>query len=409
MAQNERLLSERKVFDLLSWCAQLKLEQKEAVCSDLIYSITTATQKYKNVVFFCDASQNYAGLPLPQDTLPVCISQHFSLNELTRSFQLKPMNLFCWWDSISKRHSSLVERIEFAPKILSTLSLGWKGLADAQRTEIRLFLNTKRCVTAVLNVAQEMRRPGEVVLVSKSKSKLPNELLERLPVLVPQQIPEEFYMDLGVQASVPVEMLVSHFKFPQELQPVVRHVSDGYYDEEQLKQLVSSLEGLGIDFSRYFMPIAHLRGLRLRVLPWEGEISADEQKVLEMLSVRSHPLVQDLLEVASNSLDFHTRVLALDFLESKFYDHYSRHDFLNDEGIKHYRFLLADSGTWCAPNQCFLKTYPLSGCVLHPRFENLGRLLKVGCDNWCLSATTDSTSSPRFMNPRRSVNLWWIC
>ena len=30
--------------------------------------------------------------------------------------------------------------------------------------------------------------------------KLPNELLKRVPVLVPQQIPEEFYMDLGVQA-----------------------------------------------------------------------------------------------------------------------------------------------------------------------------------------------------------------
>ena len=66
------------------------------------------------------------------------------------------------------------------------------------------------------------------------------------------------------------------------------------------------------------MPIAHLRSLRLRVLPWEDDMSADEQKVLEMLSVRSHPLVQALLEVAFNALDFYTRVLALDFWSRSF-------------------------------------------------------------------------------------------
>lgn len=220
-ALHGRPLSEEKLIFCLQWWLGLKRNDSNLSAPELLNAVTfndTGGTEHllSRIEYFIDREGLGAHIPrdgpLPTSLIPLNISMHFALADLT-NFGWRKLNVIDWFQYISRADVMLEDPIhdftkspDWAERVLYTLSRAWSSLSDEVRNAAKKTFEGTNCIPT----SHGLRHPdGSYLPIS-------NDILFRkldLPVVTftARQLDGELRKLLsfiGVQTLIPLELLL---------------------------------------------------------------------------------------------------------------------------------------------------------------------------------------------------------
>ncbi|KAK3254634.1 hypothetical protein CYMTET_36156, partial [Cymbomonas tetramitiformis] len=340
--------------------------------------------------FHAQSSRELAGLPLPRNTLPLCMSQHLSLSKLKSLLGLRELPMRDWWQHLVALPE--LETAQGAPLLLGALARCARDLRESECEELAAALAGRRCIPAERGEAAElstrrfrgMFKPGEVYLLAGSSA----ERFQDLPQPLLPELDQAFLKRLGVREEPDVAAVIERreqhgWSWRELLQYFfARSRSAAGLQPSELSLLRAKMED-----KELYLPIPELKQLGFSVLPWQEELTPELQAFLRSLGVRDHAPLANLLELAAGA-DSSVREAALGQLLRHRYTHYKdtyppQEDMAagTRADVSECAFVPASDGTLHRPLHIFIRSNPFDFPMLHPKYKPMqGRDLGLRLD-----------------------------
>ncbi|CAO3616217.1 unnamed protein product [Cunninghamella blakesleeana] len=327
-------------------------------------------------------------MPVPDATLPFSVSRAFNPSDLNIYFGFNELSLLTWGKFIAN-HGKIDTNAEFSEKVLSIISRGYNHISTQAQTEICTSLKIKTCIPTKFG----MKLPTDAYFTTVN-------LFDDLPIVYfsnPRLISDVLLTALGVRKHVDLQLVFdrlisdgswSHIDLVKYLTSVQSTLSSIetrrlretaiFTKEGEPPKVKESLKPSGkVDdegkpimekfnkqiYRRYkasdlYVPTETLRNLQLPLIDWKHNnarwrTGSDEAKFMELLGLKTHPPLNDLLLLATPQNNNNNPALqkrALSYLIDQYQQYRSQ---LNVDKIEIPFLPCLDGKTYAAPKDCF--------------------------------------------------------